>query len=154
MKSIKLFKGSESKEAKVKNFAFRLELQLPNFPNKLNYYDNLLFIDNRIERMEDWNLDNPSTLLSAGTRKGKALNLKTNFESLIGSAGRILVGRLKPNTTIQLNDGEDDLVAIKVVIDSNPRVPRDLRREATLLSTLNHPNVSYFFYSIVELILI
>ncbi|BGP27767.1 CMGC/CDK protein kinase [Rhodotorula toruloides] len=96
----------------------------------------------------DHNLDNPPTLLEAGTYGGRAIGIDpSTIRPLEGRP--VFLANLahlgftgdKPESTSKLRGGVLRVVAIKAVEEDRSRIPRDGRREARLLARLDHPNV-------------
>ncbi|BGP03617.1 CMGC/CDK protein kinase [Rhodotorula toruloides ATCC 204091] len=96
----------------------------------------------------DYNVDNPPTLLEAGTLQGRAIGIDMStirpFEGRpIFLANLALRGSLDDMSEAagKMRRGVHPVVAIKAVEEDRSRVPRDGRREARLLAKLDHPNI-------------
>ncbi|GAA5917505.1 hypothetical protein JCM6882_005494 [Rhodosporidiobolus microsporus] len=93
----------------------------------------------------DYNTSQPRTLFTAGVLRGEPIDLDPS-SIRPGNASGLFLARLNraadaTGEAITRRDGEEGVVAVKVVEDDRTRVPRDGKREATLLSKLDHPNI-------------
>ncbi|GAA5834590.1 hypothetical protein JCM11251_007048 [Rhodosporidiobolus azoricus] len=93
----------------------------------------------------DYNTPHPPTLFAAGILRGDPINVDPCSIRPSNASGLFLANLTCPLRTpdgkdVQ-RDGEENLVAVKVVEDDRTRVPRDGKREARLLAKLDHPNI-------------
>jgi hypothetical protein len=86
----------------------------------------------------DYNKDDPPSLLAHGLLQGKAIEIETStLNALPGTSGRIsTVHFVASKRQLRIRRGEPGLVAVKTLDDSNFRLPRNARRETSILSSV------------------
>lgn len=92
--------------------------------------------------LPDYNRKNPDTLIAAGLIKGEPVGVKVGSIKAATLDGRIRIASLSVRSAVQdMRGGEHGVIAIKAVEDAGLRPPRNVRREAQLMSETDHPNV-------------
>ncbi|KAI5481642.1 arylamine N-acetyltransferase [Pseudohyphozyma bogoriensis] len=104
------------------------------------------------ERILEYNLPSPPTLFVPGLLRGSPINLDPATLRLLPGGGRsVFVGNIfNESAERDVRGGEKGVVAVKVVDDGRFRVPRNARREATLLGKMDHVNVLSLFNAYLE----
>lgn len=92
-----------------------------------------------------YNQDDSACLFAAGSLKGKGVSVDPASLAPVGD-GRVYRGRFfaaASSDTFALAGGEPGTVAVKSTEQSSARQPRNLAREAKLLSVCRHPHVCF-----------